>query len=72
MMTGILSALVLAGLPLPASAQQHGFPVDKLHWTISISGFDVQNKGLSLTVVRRTREELLGSGNPVAVIGAPG
>jgi heat shock protein HslJ len=63
-MTRIASAVLLLSLALPAAAQQGGFPVDKSYKAISISGFDVQNKGLSLTVARGSGSgELRGSGN---------
>ena len=39
------------------------FPLDKSYKAISISGFDVQNKGLSLTVARVSQDELRGSGS---------
>ena len=55
-------ALLLTGLAFAAAAQS-GFPVDKSYKAISISGFDVQNKGLSLTVSRATGDELRGAGN---------
>ena len=60
--TAIPLALLLAGLALPAAAQP-GFPVDKSYKAISISGFDVQNKGLSLTVSRASGDDLRGAGN---------
>jgi len=57
-----LPILVLA-LALPALAQG-GFPLDKSYKAISISGFDVQNKGLSLTVAGGASSgEMRGSGN---------
>ena len=63
-MTHIASVLVLAGFALPAFAQQGGFPLDKSYKAISISGFDVQNKGLSLIVSRKPgNDEMRGSGN---------
>ena len=55
--------LLLAALALPASAQG-SFPVDKPYGAISISGFDVQKMGLSLTVSRDARADgMRGSGN---------
>jgi heat shock protein HslJ len=60
---GIAAAAILAGLSVPASAQKAGFPVDKSYKAISISGFDVQNKGLSLTVTRGAGGQMRGSGN---------
>jgi hypothetical protein len=63
-MTRIASVLLLVGLALPALAQQGGFPLDKSYKAISISGFDVQNKGLSLIVSRKPgSDEMRGSGN---------
>jgi heat shock protein HslJ len=57
------SILLLAGLTLPLAAQP-GFPVDKSYKAISISGFDVQNKGLSLTVSKASGGgDLRGAGN---------
>jgi hypothetical protein len=46
-------------------AQNAGrFPMDKSYKAISISGFDVQNKGLSLLVSKGAgSDELKGSGN---------
>ena len=51
-----------AGQLLGAAAQP-GFPVDKSYKAISISGFDVQNKGLSLTVSKGSGGDLRGAGN---------
>ena len=59
-MRGIVCALCLIGATVPAAAQ--GFPVDKSYKAVSISGFDVQNKGLSLTVVRDAASGDLRSG----------
>lgn len=62
-MTRIGALLLLAVLAGPAAAQG-GFPLDKSYKAISISGFDVQRKGLSLVVSRgANRDELRGSGN---------
>ena len=47
----------------PASAQNARFPMDKSYKAISISGFDVQNKGLSLLVAKGSGDDLKGSGN---------
>jgi len=58
-----LASLIVASLALPARAQQAGFPVDKSYKAISISGFDVQNKGLSLTVAKAAGGELRGTGS---------
>jgi heat shock protein HslJ len=55
-------ALLLVGLSSSALAQPAGFPVDKSYKAISISGFDVQNKGLSMTVTR-AGDQMRGSGN---------
>ena len=56
--------LPLAGLASPALAQNARFPLDQSYKAISISGFDVQNKGLSLLVSKgAARDELKGSGN---------
>ena len=57
--------LLLAAVASPALAQNAGrFPMDKSYKAISISGFDVQNKGLSLLVSKGTgSDELKGSGN---------
>jgi heat shock protein HslJ len=63
-MKRIASVPLLALLALPAMAQQSGFPVEKSYKAISISGFDVQNKGLSLAVARGSgSDELRGAGN---------
>jgi heat shock protein HslJ len=57
------ATLVFFALALPVLAQG-GFPFDKSYKAISISGFDVQNKGLSLTVARAASSgEMRGSGN---------
>jgi hypothetical protein len=57
------SILLLAGLTLPVAAQP-GFPIDKSYKAISISGFDVQNKRLSLIVSKDSaRGDLRGAGN---------
>jgi hypothetical protein len=57
--------LPLAALAAPALAQSAArFPMDKSYKAISISGFDVQNKGLSLLVSKGSgSDELKGSGN---------
>ena len=57
--------LPLAALAVPALAQNAArFPMDKSYKAISISGFDVQNKGLSLLVTKGSgSDELKGSGN---------
>jgi heat shock protein HslJ len=61
-MTRIACFVLFAGLALPAWAQG-GFPVDKSYKAISISGFDVQNKGLSMTVSGDSKGDLRGSGS---------
>jgi hypothetical protein len=64
-MMRIISLLAWSALVLPASAQvaSRGFPLDKSYAAISISGFDVQNKGLGLTVSRGPTGEMRGTGN---------
>jgi heat shock protein HslJ len=61
-MRHIASVVCLASLALPASAQGR-FPVDKSYKAISISGFDVQNKGLSMTVSGDPKGDMRGSGS---------
>lgn len=56
-------ALLFAGISSSALAQPAGFPVDKSYKAVSISGFDVQNKGLSMTVARGPGDQMRGSGN---------
>jgi heat shock protein HslJ len=57
--------LLFAALASPALAQTAApFPMDKPYKAISISGFDVQNKGLSMLVTKGSgSDELKGSGN---------
>jgi heat shock protein HslJ len=56
--------LLLAALSSPAAAQKAPrFPMDQSYKAISISGFDVQNKGLSMTVTGDAKGDLRGSGN---------
>ena len=57
--------LPLAALASPVVAQNAArFPMDQSYKAISISGFDVQNKGLSLLVSKgSSRDERKGSGN---------
>ena len=64
-MTRIILPVLLAALALPAAAQNapKGFPLDKSYAVISISGFDVQGKGLGLTVSSDPKGGLRGSGN---------
>jgi heat shock protein HslJ len=56
---------LLATSIYPAFAQDvAGFPMDRSYKAISISGFDVQNKGLSMLVTKGSgSDELKGSGN---------
>src|SRR3954451_24689636 len=55
-----LAALVSAALAQNAAR----FPMDQSYKAISISGFDVENKGLSLLVSKGSgSDELKGSGN---------
>src|SRR5262249_42842516 len=56
---------LLASLALPASAQTAiRFPLDQSYKAISISGFDVQRKGLSMTVSKNSGiEGFRGMGN---------
>jgi heat shock protein HslJ len=64
-MNRIVLMLLGAGLALPAFAQTapRGFPLEKPYSAVSISGFDVQNKGLGLTVTGDPKGDLRGSGN---------
>ena len=63
-MTRWMLILPLAGLVSPAVAQNAArFPMDQSYKAISISGFDVQNKGLSLLVSKGSGSERKGSGN---------
>jgi len=64
-MTRWVLILPLAALASPVLAQSAArFPMDKSYKAISISGFDVQNKGLSLIVTKGSgSDELKGSGN---------
>jgi heat shock protein HslJ len=57
--------LLVAALASPALAQDTArFPMDRSYKAISISGFDVQNRGLSLLVSKGSgSDELKGSGN---------
>lgn len=57
-------AVVLAAAQVVPAAAQAGFPLDKSYKAISISGFDVQNKGLSLIVTKGAAgDDLRGSGS---------
>ena len=64
-MTRWMLILLFAVLASPAVAQNAArFPMDQSYKAISISGFDVQNKGLSLLVSKGAgSDELKGSGN---------
>ena len=63
-MMRIILLLLAAVLTFPALAQPREFPLDKPFAAVSISGFDVQNKGLSLLLSKGSgRDELKGSGN---------
>jgi len=58
----ILPLAALASAALAQSAAR--FPMDQSYKAVSISGFDVQNKGLSLLVSKgSSRDERKGSGN---------
>ena len=59
----VASVFLLASCALSARAQPGNFPVDKSYKAISISGFDVQNKGLSMTVSRHPSGGMRGAGN---------
>jgi META domain len=64
-MTRRMLIVLLAAAASPALAQGPArFPMDQSYKAISISGFDVQNKGLSLLVSKGAASgELKGSGN---------
>ena len=61
-MKRIIGLPLLLVLTLPVQAQSR-FPVDKSFKAISISGFDVQNKGLSMTVSGDPKGDMRGSGS---------
>ncbi len=62
-MKGIIALPLLVAFAWPASAQG-SFPLDKPYSAISISGFDVQKMGLSLTISRDAKADgMRGSGN---------
>ena len=63
-MRGMVSiATVLALMALPAMAQvPREFPIGATYKVISISGFDVQNKNLTLTVTK-AGDGMRGAGN---------
>ena len=63
-MRGMVSiATVLALMALPAMAQApREFPIGATYKVISISGFDVQNKNLTLTVTK-AGDGMRGAGN---------
>lgn len=65
MMRWFCVLLALAGLPAAAAAQEaRRFPVGQTFKVISISGFDVQNAGLTFTVSAEAQSNrLVGSGN---------
>jgi heat shock protein HslJ len=59
-------ALACLALVLPAHAQEtpRDFPIDRAFKAISISGFDVQKAGITLTVARKSDDDgLHGSGH---------
>lgn len=62
-MTRWIAVALLAVMAAPAAAAPAPFPMSRSYKAISISGFDVQNKGLSLTIAADARGELRGSGN---------
>ena len=58
------SVVLLAAMVTPAVAAPARFPMNQSYKAISISGFDVQNKGLSLVVSRNPGGDgMRGSGN---------
>jgi putative lipoprotein len=61
-MKRIIGLPLLLALTLPVQAQSQ-FPVGKSYKAISISGFDVQNKGLSMTVSGDPKGDMRGSGS---------
>ena len=61
-MKRIIGLPPLLALTLPVQAQSQ-FPVGKSYKAISISGFDVQNKGLSMTVSGDPKGDMRGSGS---------
>ena len=61
-MNRIIGLPLLLALTLPVQAQSQ-FPVGKSYKAISISGFDVQNKGLSMTVSGDPKGDMRGSGS---------
>lgn len=63
-MTRAALVLLVAAFAAPAWAQkpQPTFPMNQSYKVISISGFDVQNKGLSLTLTRAA-DGVRGAGN---------
>src|SRR5689334_12434896 len=59
-----IAALTFGGCSaLWAQPAPQAFPMDKPHKAISISGFDVQNKGMSLVVTKSADDDLRGSGS---------
>ena len=61
-MKRIIGLPLLLALTPPVQAQSQ-FPVGKSYKAISISGFDVQNKGLSMTVSGDPKGDMRGSGS---------
>jgi putative lipoprotein len=57
------SVVLLAAMVTPAVAAPARFPMNQSYKAISISGFDVQNKGLSLTLSADASGEVRGSGS---------
>lgn len=62
-MTRWIPVALLAVMAAPAFAAPAKFPINQSYKAISISGFDVQNKGLSMTVSTDAKGELRGSGS---------
>ena len=65
MMRVIQASLFLAAMALPAAAQDaRKFPIGKAFKVVSISGFDVQKAGMTLTISAEPHSNrLVGSGN---------
>ena len=55
--------ILLCAAAASTAAAQAKFPMDQSYKAFSISGFDVQNKGLSMTVSGDPKGELRGAGN---------
>lgn len=62
-MTRWIFVALLAVVAAPAMAAPAKFPMNQSYKAISISGFDVQNKGLSMTVSADSGGELRGVGS---------